>query len=129
MDRLEKYGYTIHSDGTILGRRGKPLSPSTTPDGYKMVTVRFEGSKTHGFLVHRLVAWKFIPNPENKPQVNHIDSNPANNDVSNLEWVTNVENTNHRLGYADYKTRPKIDKREWTKLYMRRKRAVNKSRQ
>ena len=44
-----------------------------------------------------LVALAFIPNPDNKPQVNHIDNNPLNNELSNLEWCTNSENQIHRF--------------------------------
>lgn len=60
--------------------------------GYQTVNL-FKNKKYKSFKVHRLVAQAFIPNPENKPQVNHIDHNRLNNVASNLEWCTAKENT------------------------------------
>ncbi|UIE13738.1 HNH endonuclease family protein [Enterococcus phage EFap02] len=62
--------------------------------GYLYVVLS-KNNKTKPFTVHHLVAEAFIPNPENKPQVNHIDEDKTNNVVSNLEWMTAKENNNH----------------------------------
>lgn len=63
--------------------------------GYKTVSLCVDYEATT-WRVHRLVAMAFIPNPDSKPQVNHIDGNPANNCVNNLEWCTAKENQWHR---------------------------------
>ncbi len=62
--------------------------------GYRFVVIRI-GMKRYKHFIHRLVAVAFIPNPEAKPYVNHIDRVKSNNDLSNLEWVTEKENTYH----------------------------------
>lgn len=64
--------------------------------GY-LVTDLYEGGQRVTARVHRIVAEEFIPNPENKPCINHIDGNKHNNHVSNLEWVTKKENCVHAL--------------------------------
>ena len=65
-------------------------------NGYVCVTFR-KNSKPHTISVHRLVAMAFIPNPENKPQIDHIDGNKQNNIASNLRWVTAAENAANPL--------------------------------
>lgn len=73
---------------------GKILKGRHTGKGYLSVAL-FRNSVRKSTCIHRLVAQAFIPNPENKPEVNHIDENKLNNNVSNLEWVTPKENSNH----------------------------------
>ena len=75
-------------------REDKILSIESLRMGYPIVGIQnSNGAKIES--VHRLVAKAFIPNPENKPQVNHIDNNPKNNHASNLEWCTGSENIQH----------------------------------
>ena len=69
------------------------MKPVMQWTGYMRIgLIKDKKLKTH--MVHRLVAQAFIPNPENKPIINHIDGNKANNDVDNLEWATFKENSN-----------------------------------
>lgn len=77
-------------------RDGRILKPTRDKKGYLRLHVTIK-RKRHSFKVHRLVAQAFVPNPESKPQVNHIDGNKENNSASNLEWVTNKENAHHAI--------------------------------
>lgn len=80
-------------DGNGNKRKPKILKPVFTADGYQKVRLYKNGIKKWA-AVHRLVANAFIPNYLCKPQINHIDENPCNNRLENLEWVTAKENAN-----------------------------------
>lgn len=101
--------YKVSSRGRILSlhtKKGFIRSQSINKNGYCEVSLSKNGNKTH-YRVHRLVAAAFIENPENKPHVNHIDSNRANNAIENLEWVTPAENVNHSWIYGNRKISPR----------------------
>jgi hypothetical protein len=89
--------YEASNLGRIRTTTGRMLGQWPNYLGYLMVRIR---KPRCTMRVHRLVAAAFIPNPDNKPYINHIDCNPANNHVSNLEWCTQLENLRHsaRLG-------------------------------
>ena len=107
--------YEVSSFGRIRSKRRETKNRYSTmirrqkilrqvPDnrrGYMTVSLGASPRKT--FLVHRLVALAFIPNPERKPQVNHKDGNRINNNLSNLEWVTNKENNLHAWSLGLYR--------------------------
>lgn len=91
----EKTGYLVSDTGIIINKKGKELKQQIQ-NGYAHCTLTYN-KKIKRCNVHRLVAFAFIDNPENKPQVNHIDGNRVNNNVSNLEWCTAKENAIHAV--------------------------------
>lgn len=92
--------YQVSNQGnvkTIKDSINKLRAFGSLPSGYKQVTLCKDG-KCKSFLVHRLVAEAFIPNPDNLPIINHKDEDKTNNIVSNLEWCTYQYNTQYSLG-------------------------------
>lgn len=85
---------TLCNVDSLKGGARHRLKPWLCQNGYFYVTFKIGGVKK-SFPVHQLVAKAFIPNPNNLPEVNHIDGNKLNNSLENLEWVTRGENNRH----------------------------------
>ena len=91
--------YMISNYGTVLAKSGKELV-SFKKGNYTRVKLSLDGI-VKKYSIHRLVALTFIPNPLQLPEVNHIDGNPTNNQVSNLEWCTRKHNMEHATKVLD----------------------------
>lgn len=92
-DYIDAAGHARHFEGKIR------LPVKNPKNGYWAVILKKEGH-AKGISIQQLVARHFIPNPKNKPQVNHKDQNKWNNRVSNLEWVTNDQNIHYGTAIA-----------------------------
>lgn len=101
----------VYENGAVFRLEGEAECVPTITNTAGYASVRLP-DKNH--LVHRLVAEAFIPNPENKPQVNHKDGNKRNNNVNNLEWVTQAENIAHALSHGLF---PKDRHRTYHRTY------------
>lgn len=96
---VQEGNFEVFENGDIyrIGVKGKVKASQIRAcrnKNYYVVTATIGGKQKH-FYSHRIIAEAFIPNPEKKPQVNHIDGNGLNNSVKNLEWVTAKENIEH----------------------------------
>lgn len=92
--------YKISTNGKVYSLKRKKIKRiDTNRHGYERVNLFKNGRGKH-FLVHRLVAQAFIPNPNNYSFVNHIDGNKLNNDVNNLEWCTWSQNMIHAYSHG-----------------------------
>lgn len=100
----------MHTRNSVASfiRKGKMISIKKDNNGYPIVTFCVN-DKTSRHRVHRLVADAFIPNPDNKKEVNHIDGDKSNNIVTNLEWNTYAENIIHALDKGLNKRRKMVE--------------------
>lgn len=92
---VSSYGYVLNTNYRMTGKT-HVLKDRVDENGYHSVYIYYNGNRT-AFKVHRLVAEHFILNPENKPEVNHIDGDKSHNEVWNLEWATRTENMQHAV--------------------------------
>lgn len=97
---------TMRKDGKPLTTKGRILKVAKDTKGYLRTTISNKTVK-----IHRLVAEAFIINPNNLPEVNHIDGNKENNYVDNLEWISHTDNIKHakRIGLYNKRTKIKRD--------------------
>ena len=83
-------------NNAIRPTKGRIITPCLKPNGYLYITLKRDGRQKMRF-VHRLVAQHFLDNPDNKPEVNHIDFDKTNNKADNLEWCSKSENALHNI--------------------------------
>lgn len=110
--------YMVSDQGRVLSipkvtrPDGVIMSQQVGRNGYATVKLRTKDNASKRVSVHRLVAQAFIPNPKDKPEVNHKDGIKTNNSVSNLEWVTTSENKRHSVRVLGNKP-PVCKSRPW----------------
>lgn len=95
MGRIKSFGRTVIFGDRTRHTKDRILKPSKRLDGYMVINLLLDG-KREVFNVHRLIASIFIPNPENKCDVDHKDGDKSNNKVENLRWTTRKENLDNR---------------------------------
>lgn len=102
--RVVSLSRKISNHTGFINKPSRLLKSHKDKKGYPRVYLDKGDGKTRYIAIHRLVAIAFMPNPSNKPQVNHKDGNKENNYVNNLEWATNKENQIHavKMGLNDH---------------------------
>jgi len=96
MKQFRETNYFLSEDGKVI-REGKEIKGEVSNCNYKRVMLYDKSfSKRKKFSVHRMMAETYVPNPNNLPQVNHINGDKLNNHYSNLEWITPKQNCIHR---------------------------------
>lgn len=98
----------ISPDGRIYSKKIKKIKKQQTKGKYKYVQMTDKDGNKKSMAVHRLIAFAYIPNPDNYPIINHIDGDPGNNSVENLEWCDHSHNANHAYSTGLNKSRKAV---------------------
>lgn len=104
--------YKISKNGEIWSCRYKIIMTNNINElGYhKIMLTNNEKKRTH-HTISRLLALQYIPNPENKPEVDHINRNPSDNRLCNLRWFTRIENANNKTICLANRTNKELEER------------------
>ena len=100
--------YQVSNTGKVLSLRTNKLLKPIDSYGYKYVHLCNNNHIRTNKAIHRLVAEAFISNPKNLSEVNHIDGDKSNNNVTNLEWCTRKYNANHRINVLNKSNKRKV---------------------
>ena len=100
--------YSVSNLGNVKNNITNKIMRQNVKGGYKNISLTNDKKRT-SCKVHRLVALSFIPNPDNKPTVNHKDKNKCNNVLDNLEWMTTEEQMQHKSIGLVYKSNSEVD--------------------
>ena len=96
MEIIDYPNYLIYEDGLVFSQKyNKFLKEQDNRDGYKRICLCKDGKQKH-FLIHRLIAIHYIPNPDNLKEVDHINRDKSDNRLENLRWVTRSENEQNK---------------------------------
>ena len=127
MEIINYPNYLIYSDGRVFSKyKNKFLKEQNFKDGYKIVGLCKDG-KEKKFLIHRLIGIHYIPNPENKPTIDHINRDPSDNRVENLRWATQSEQNENKGIRKDNKSGHKgISFRKYSQKWVYQKRGKYK---
>lgn len=115
MKQFRETDYYITKEGNVY-RNNKKLKPLTQGRTYLYVSL-YINKKEYKFSIHRLVGEVFIPNPEGKSQINHINGNKFDNRVENLEWTTQSENQLHAYRHGLQGRKHKYNRDLFIRLY------------